>query len=66
MEKMNGYVRFTNEEILKQIECIIENPDIIRVYGMKAYLCAVKNHEKVMMNHRFIETICNAVEYNKN
>lgn len=62
----SGIVATTNEEILKQIECIIENPDIIRVYGMKAYLCAVKNHEKVMMNHRFIETICNAVEYNKN
>lgn len=62
----SGLVATTSNEILKQVESIIDNPDIIRVYGMKAYQCAINNHDKDMMNRRFIETICKAVEYNKN
>lgn len=62
----SGLVATTNDEILKQVVSIIEDPDIIRVYGMKAYKCAVNNHDKDMMNQRFIKTICKAVENNEN
>lgn len=62
----SGLVATTSDEILKQVESIIDNPDIIRVYGMKAYQCAVNHHDKDMMNQRFIETMYKAVENNEN
>lgn len=52
----------SKDEIYKQVKHIIENPQIVDEYGEKAFNCAVRNHEKHMMNKRFIETMCNAMK----
>ena len=48
------------EEIKARVEEIVENPMITDVYGEKAFNCAVRNHEKNMMNERFIATMLKA------
>ena len=48
------------EEIKARVEEIVENPMITDVYGEKAFICAVRNHEKNMMNERFIATMLKA------
>lgn len=50
------------EEIEKRVREIISKPDLTDKYGRKAFDCAVKNHEKGMMNERFINTMLKAVE----
>ena len=50
------------EEIEKRVREIITNPGLTDEYGRKAFDCAVKNHEKGMMNERFINTMKKAVE----
>lgn len=54
----------TKEEIYEQINHIISNPEIINEYGEKAFKCAIRNHEKNMMNRRFIETMLHVVKSN--
>ena len=50
----------SNEEQIKDsIKLIVNNPSIIWEYGKKAYDCAVRNHEKQMINKRFIESMIN-------
>lgn len=49
-------------EVYSRIRQIIDYPEIINQYGEKAYNCAFNNHEKEMMNQRFIKTMFNAVE----
>ena len=52
------------DQILEKIRFIIENPFIIAEYGHKAYDCAVLNHEKLMIDNRFI---CSMLEvFNNN
>lgn len=50
------------EEIEKRVREIITNSGLTDEYGRKAFDCAVKNHEKGMMNERFINTMKKAVE----
>lgn len=50
------------EEIEKRVREIISKPNLTDVYGCKAFDCAVRNHERGMMNERFINTMKNAVE----
>ena len=45
------------EEIKARVEAIVDNPMITDVYGEKAFNCAVRNHEKNMMNERFTATM---------
>lgn len=52
----------TMSEIFEQVKRIVENPSLIDEYGEKAFNCAVRNHEKGMMNKRFIDTMLRAVE----
>lgn len=52
----------TKEEIFNQVERVVKNPEIIDEYGVKAYDCALRNHEKEMMNARFINTMLNVVK----
>lgn len=47
----------SKDEILTQIKRIIEYPLIVDEYGEKAFNCAIRNHEKNMMNTRFIQTM---------
>ena len=50
------------EEIEKLVREIITNPGLTDEYGRKAFDCAVRNHERSMMNERFINTMKKAVE----
>lgn len=48
----------TNEsQIKKNLKMLIENPALIEEYSRKAYDCAVRNHEKSMVDKRFIESM---------
>lgn len=58
----SAIVAHSKDEVLYQVERIVSNPELINEYGEKAYNCAVVNHEKGMMNQRFIETMCKALE----
>lgn len=50
------------EEILEKIKYIINNPELINIYGKKAFNCAVRNHEKEMVNNRFITAMVSVVK----
>lgn len=58
----SALIAHSKDEIFKQVKRIVENPDIVDEYGEKAFNCAVRNHEKAMMNKRFIETMCKATK----
>ena len=47
-------------EIKQRIREIVENPSITSEYGRFAFECAKKNHEKIMMEGRFINTMLRA------
>lgn len=49
------------EEIKQCVNRIVNNPQIVDEYGEKAFNCAVRNHEKHMMEQRFIDTMCKAL-----
>ena len=49
-------------EIEKRLREIFAQPELIDEYGRKAFGCAVRNHEREMMNERFINTMKKAVE----
>ena len=44
-------------EISQKISEIVNNPKLIAEYSRKAYDCAVRNHEKRMVDGRFIEAM---------
>lgn len=48
------------DEIKTVVERIVNNPDIINEYGAKAFHSAVRNHEKSMMEERFVQTMLDA------
>lgn len=50
------------EEIEQQIRRILSSPELVSEYSRKAYDCAVKNHNREMMDKRFIETMCKAIK----
>ena len=53
----------TDAQLVKEkIKFIIENPSVIADYGRKAYDCAVRNHEKNMVDQQFIETMKKVIE----
>lgn len=56
----SALVATTKEDIIRHIKTIVGDPTIIDLYGKKAYDCAVKNHNKEIVQRRFIETICKA------
>lgn len=49
-------------QIEEQLRRIIETPSIIEEYSKKAYDCAVRNHEKKMVDERFINSMRKVVE----
>ena len=49
------------KEIEQQICRIVSSPELISEYSRKAYDCAFKNHNREMMDKRFIDTMCKAV-----
>ncbi len=49
------------DEILSAVKQIVEHPGIIDKYGEKAFNAAMRNHEKSMINQRFINTMMSVV-----
>lgn len=58
----SALIAHSKEDILEQVKRIVEHPELVDLYGEKAFNCAIRNHEKNMMNKRFIETMCKAVK----
>ena len=58
----SALIAHSKEEILKQVKRLVEHPELVDLYGEKAFDCAVRNHEKNMMNQRFIATMCKAAK----
>ena len=56
----SALIAHSEEEIKVRVEEVVDNPMITDVYGEKAFNCAVRNHEKNMMNERFIATMLKA------
>lgn len=54
----SAIVATSKEEIKEKLLYIINNPDVIAEYSRKAYDCAVRNHEKRMVDKRFVEAMC--------
>lgn len=54
-------IAHSSEEIGLCVKRIVDNPIIVDKYGEKAYNCAVRNHEKQMMEQRFIDTMCKSL-----
>ena len=60
-KKYDGAIIATNKiELRQQIERVVSEQNLIEKYEKKAFDCAKKNHEKKMMNQRFIDTIVRA------
>ena len=57
----SALVATTKDDVIRHIKTIVANPEIIDLYGQKAYDCAFKNHNKEIVQKRFIETICKAI-----
>lgn len=56
----SALIAHSEEDIKARVEEIVDNPMITDVYGEKAFNCAVRNHEKNLMNERFIATMLKA------
>jgi glycosyltransferase involved in cell wall biosynthesis len=50
------------EEIETRLKEILENHNLINIYGKKAFECAYNNHEKNAMIERFVSTMCRATK----
>ena len=50
------------QQLEERLQYILANPKIIEEYGQKAFDCAKRNHDKTIVNQRFIETICRATK----
>lgn len=51
----------TDAKVLEErLKYILKNPQVIEEYGQKAFDCAKRNHDKTIVDQRFIETICRA------
>lgn len=51
----------SEQEIIKKLTKIVENPSLLNKYGEKAFLCGKEHHDKVVQNQILIRTICEAV-----
>lgn len=55
-------IAHSKEEIKEAVARLIDNPDLVDLYGEKAFETARRNHDKNMINHRFIQTMLAASE----
>lgn len=53
----SAIVALDAEQIKAKLAMITDNPSIIEEYSRKAYDCAVRNHEKKMVDSRFVESM---------
>ena len=56
----SALVATDEKQLEEKIKCILGNPQVIEGYGKKAFDCAKRNHDKTIVDQRFIETICRA------
>ena len=50
------------QQLEEKLKYILENPQVIEEYGKKAFDCAKCNHDKTIVDERFMETICRAAK----
>ena len=58
----SALVASTEDEIYNQVKRIVDSPEIVAEYAEKAYSCAKRNHDKELMDNRFINTMIRAVK----
>ena len=58
----SAIIAYSKQEIFQKISSIVNTPGLIAEYSKKAYDCAVKNHDKKMVDARFIESMVKVVE----
>ncbi len=58
----SAIIAYSKQEIFQKISSIVNTPGLITEYSKKAYDCAVRNHEKKMVDARFIESMVKVVE----
>lgn len=58
----SALVASTEDEIYNQVKRIVDSPEIVAEYAKKAYSCAKKNHDKELMDNRFINTMIRAAK----
>ena len=49
-------------QLEERLRYILSYPQVIEEYGKKAFVCAKRNHNKEMLDQRFIETVCRATK----
>ena len=49
-------------QLEERLRYILSYPQVIEEYGKKAFVCAKRNHDKEMLDQRFIETVCRATK----
>jgi len=54
----SAIVATSYQEVEDKLKCILMNPSLISEYAHKSFECAKKNHDKNIIDKRFIETIC--------
>lgn len=49
------------EDIFKLVNCLITHSEIVNIYGEKAFKTAIQNHDKALLNKRFIDAMLKIV-----
>ena len=50
------------QQLEERLQYILANSQVIEEYGKKAFDCAKRNHDKLIVDKRFIETVCRAIK----
>lgn len=58
----SAIVATETDQIYVAIKRLCDNPVLIEEYSRKGYDCAVRNHEKSVVDKRFIENMCKAAK----
>lgn len=57
----SAIVASNQKEIEEKLKYIVDNIDVVTEYGKKAFECAKSNHEKTMIDERFIDAMKRAL-----
>ena len=55
-------ISHSKDEIKDAVSRLIDNPQLVDLYGEKAFKTAQKNHDKFVLDKRFIQTMISALE----
>ena len=56
----SAIVATDEKQLEEKLRYILDNPQVIEEYGQKAFDCAKRNHDKAVIDKRFIDTVCRA------